>query len=96
MWQGRRFKTPEYKKYEEDLLLILPKADIKDGKPKNLIIHVGFSNNASDLSNILKPFEDILCKKYGLNDKWNYQIVLRKFIVPKGEEYIKFSIKDLV
>ncbi len=91
-WQGRRFKTPEYKEYEEELLWRLPQLDIPQNEPLILLIRVGFSSRASDLSNILKPLEDILCKKYGIDDKWNFEIHLYKEIVTKGEEYIEFKL----
>lgn len=93
-WQGRKFKTKLYKAYEEELLLRLPNHDIPKGIPLKLEVEVGFSNKASDLSNILKPFEDILCKKYGIDDKWNYRIVLDKKIVKKGEDYINFNFSS--
>ncbi len=68
-WQGKRYKTLEYKSYEEELMWRLPRLDIPKNERLALSIYIGFSNVCSDTSNILKPFEDILCKKYGLNDK---------------------------
>lgn len=94
-FQGRRFKTKLYKSYEEELLYRLPNLNLPDKTPLKLELEVGFSNNASDLSNILKPFEDILCKKYGIDDKWNYRIVLDKKIVPKGDDYISFNLSTI-
>ena len=93
-WRGgRRFKTKEYKDYEDDLNLLLPaRMEIPKGE-LTFILRVGFSNKGSDLSNILKPFEDIVSQKYGFNDNRNYKIVLIKIIVPKGEEFISFEIK---
>lgn len=94
-YQGRRFMTPEHKAYIQELFYRLPRLSIPDETKLKLSIIAGFSNNASDLSNILKPFEDILCKKYGVNDKWNYKIDLEKEIVKKGEEYISFSLTEI-
>lgn len=94
-WQGKRFKTQKYKDYELELYYQLPVAEIITNKPLELEIEVGFSNRASDLSNIIKPLEDILCKKYNIDDRWNYKIVMSKKIVKKGKEYIKIDIKDL-
>ncbi len=93
-WQGKRFKTPLYKAYETELLWLLPKLDIPKKTELCLEIEVGFSNKSSDLSNILKPFEDILCKKYGIDDRFNYKIILTKKIVKKGKEYIDFAFTD--
>lgn len=94
-WQGRRFKTNNYKDYEEELLYILPRLNIPKDTQLSLTIEAGFSSNSSDLSNILKQFEDIICKKYGLNDKWNYQIHMYKKLVAKGEDYIAFDLSPI-
>ena len=45
VWQGRRFKTPIYKKYEKELTLMLPKLKIPEGKLELTIIF-GFSNDS--------------------------------------------------
>jgi len=88
-WQGRRFKTKEYKRYEEELLWLLPKVKIPEGKLK-IVIEVGFKNKLSDVDNIAKPLIDILQKKYGFNDREVYKLEMEKKIVKK--EYIKFNI----
>jgi Holliday junction resolvase RusA-like endonuclease len=90
-WQGRRFKTPLYKKYEVLALLLLPKKIIEN-KPLKIDITFGFSSKASDIDNPLKPFLDILQKKYKINDKNIFQLNVKKEIVNKGFEFIKFNI----
>lgn len=90
-WQGKRFKTNDYKKYEEDLLLMLPKIKIIN-PPYRLNITVGFSNKASDLDNVLKPFLDILQKKYSINDKHIQILHVEKEVVTKNNEFISFQI----
>lgn len=90
-WQGKRFKTPAYKKYERDLLLLLPQMPIPKA-PYQINIEVAFSSKASDLDNILKPFLDVLQKKYGINDKDIYKLSAVKSIIPKGNEFIRFDI----
>lgn len=92
-WCGRRFKTPEYKAYEEELLYRLPKLKIGKGK-LTLIIRLGFSNKLSDIDNSLKPLIDILQKKYGFNDNKIYDLEVFKEDVKKGEEYIDFEFYD--
>lgn len=91
---GRRFKTEAYKQYERDLLLLLPKMKIPEGKLL-LSIEVGFSSKASDADNICKPLLDILQKSYGFDDKRIYKLEVEKKDVSKGEEYIAFTIKEL-
>lgn len=95
-WQGRRYKTGKYRAYEKM---------VKDSLPDNLqvparghlmiYIRFGHSNSAFDWDNGIKPFQDILQKKYGFNDRRVYFGVVEKVIVPKGEEYIYFKIKKL-
>ena len=92
-WQGRRFKTPSYKQYEALMLSALPKQiKIDKGEKLCIDIEVGYSNKASDIDNFLKPFLDILQKKYGFNDKDIYELHIYKNIVPKGTEYIEFDV----
>lgn len=94
VWCGRRFKTPDYKQYEKDVLFLLPKKiEIpKDNKKILLKITFGVSSKNSDLDNLLKPFEDLLQKKYGFNDKRIYRIEAEKIDVEKQNEYIDFVL----
>jgi len=92
-WQGQRFKTRNYQDYERRALLLLPPIlDIPTGD-LSIILEFGFSNRASDLDNPVKPIMDILQKRYGFNDAQVMHYQLIKKIVPKGSEYIAFSIK---
>ena len=90
-WQGKRFKTPAYKRYERDVLLMLKPMDIPDG---DLAIEItyGFSNRQSDVDNPTKLLIDILQKKYGFNDSRVTRLNLIKQQVKKGYEYIDFQI----
>lgn len=93
-WQGKRFKSKKYTAYETYLLYTLEQTNISWEKDKiELEILVGFSNTASDLDNIVKPFVDVLQKKYKFNDKNIYRLVVEKQIVKRGEEFIEFKIK---
>ena len=93
-WQGKRFKTKVYKSYETELLLKLKNIKISSGKLK-LIITFGFSNKLSDIDNGLKPFIDILQKKYKFNDRMIYELIVIKEIVKKGEEFIEWEIIEI-
>lgn len=94
VWQGKRFKTNEYKAYERTLLLTLPKITIPDGE---MMIHLefGFSSKNSDFDNPVKPFVDCLQKKYGFNDRLIKRCVIDVNSVKKGDEYIKFELTPL-
>jgi Holliday junction resolvase RusA-like endonuclease len=92
-WQGRRFKTISYKKYERDMLLMLPKKTFKFDK-FSIVVEFGFSTVLADIDNPLKPFIDVLQKKYNINDRDVYSLSVSKKVVPKGTEYIKFKISQ--
>ena len=93
-WRGRRFKTPKYKEYEKELLLKLKPVYIPKGKIK-LCITFGHSNSLNDIDNGLKPFIDVLQKKYGFNDRDIYELNVVKKLVKKGSEYIDFELFPL-
>lgn len=91
-WQGRRFKTPKYQRYERDVMLILPKAiHIPEG-PLFLVYIFGMSNTLSDCDNPVKPLQDILQKKYNFNDSRIAGILVLKEKVSKGKEFTHFTI----
>lgn len=91
-WKGRRFKTKDYKAYEQELWYLLPNQNIPKGK-LDLEIDVAYSYKGSDIDNFLKPFLDVLQKKYIFNDSLIYRLNVEKKIVKKGQEYIDFKIK---
>ena len=93
-WVGRRFKTPEYTKYERALLLMLPKIKLPS-PPYKLTIEYGFSNAASDIDNPNKLIIDIMQKKWKFDDKLIYELNTIKKIVKKGKEYFSFKIESL-
>jgi Holliday junction resolvase RusA-like endonuclease len=95
VWQGRRFKTPKYKQYEKDVLTLLPASlTVPEGK-LCLRLEFGFSSKASDFDNPVKPFTDILQKKYDFNDNRIKLAVIIVQNVKKGEEYINFSLDSV-
>ena len=95
-WQGKRFKTPDYKAYEETILLSMPKGKIDAEQMLRVEFFFGFSNKASDLDNPVKLLLDIAQKKYGFNDKNVFELNVRKCIVKKGDEFIQMGIYKLL
>ena len=93
-FQGRRFKTPKYKQYEKELMLLLPILNVPNGLLE-VVITFGLSSKLNDIDNGLKPFIDILQKKYLFNDRDIYKLIVEKKIVPKGKEFIECEIKKL-
>lgn len=94
-WQGRRFKTPEYSRYARDLSLLLPASLKVPEGPLQVEYEFGVSNMQADYDNPIKPFQDVLQAKYGFNDSQIVEAIVRKVKVPKGSEYIKFSIERM-
>lgn len=86
-WQGKRFKTPKYIAYEMELLLLLPK--LKLSPPFNIKITFGISA-LSDIDNPIKPFLDILQKKYDINDRDIMRLEIIKEVTK--EHFIEFDI----
>ena len=92
VWQGKRFKTKTYKDYETEMLLMLKPLKIPDGK-LSISLAFGLSSKNADIDNPVKPFIDILQKKYGFNDRSIYRLNITKVDVAKGKEYIACSIE---
>lgn len=93
-WKGRRFKTDEYKRYERDLLFLLPKYQLPP-KPFAVGLNFGLSNLSADIDNPVKPFLDILQKKYGFNDRDIMALKICKIKTEKGKEFINFTIEHI-
>ncbi len=91
-FQGRRFKTPKYNKYIDEVLSILPSLNLNK-ETYTINIEFGLSSKLNDIDNGLKPFIDCLVKKYNFDDRQIYELNVKKVIVKKGLEYIKFEIK---
>ena len=94
-WQGRRFKTKEYKEYESMMLMLMPNKTLEYKGNLKISIIFGFSNSTSDIDNPLKLVLDILQKKYGFNDRSVYELNVLKEIVKKNNEFINIKIEEL-
>lgn len=93
-WKGRRFKTDDYKKYELIVSAMLEPIDIPHGKLELSLIF-GMSSAGSDWDNPIKPFVDILQKKYNFNDNRIKKATVEVVRTKKGEEFIEFEINKL-
>lgn len=94
-WQGRRFKTPEYKAWREQINWMLPPSiEVPEGRMM-LMVTFGVSSKLCDFDNPVKCFVDALQEKYGFNDRQIYVGLVAKVDVPKGKEYIKWDLRDL-
>jgi len=96
LYGGRKHRSFHYKKYRKDIFKFL-----KDNYPDpvnlkgNLVLtmEVGFSSSLSDLSNSVKGIEDCIASFYNFNDRQIISIRLEKYLVNKGDEYIKLKLR---
>ena len=89
-WKGKRFKTPEYKAYEQEVMLYLRPKEVPDGE-FCIVLEFGISYSGFDYDNGIKPFTDILQKKYGFNDSRIVKAFVTKTKTEKGNEFIWFD-----
>jgi Holliday junction resolvase RusA-like endonuclease len=73
------------------LSLLLPSLKIPSGRLALKIVF-GVSNPRCDLDNLLKGTIDGMMAKYHFDDHRIYSLWARKDIVPRGDEFIDFSI----
>ena len=92
-WQGKRYKTPAYKAYEQEVMLLLPnKYEVPTEGDLEACYEFGL-NTMADWDNPIKPLQDILQKKYGFDDRRIVKATVIKNTVKKGDGYLNFSIK---
>jgi len=93
-WQGRRFKTTDYKDYEYEMMLILPKQKMVMGEVSVEVDFYVKSTRRIDADNLIKPLFDILTKmRYWEDDRYVYEIRVRK--IKSKVEKINIRIKKL-
>ena len=95
----RKSKTAAYREYEKNLIPLLEKIKITDIDPTDMYLKIhfvfGFSNNASDVDNPIKPLLDIMQNHIGFNDKIVRELSARKNIVLKGGEYAYVTLQEI-
>jgi len=67
-WQGRRFKSQDYKRYETELKYLLPRKKILG---KEYEIHYTFylkNFGLTDIDNLIKPLQDVLVSNGIISD----------------------------
>lgn len=97
LYAGVKTRSWHYKKYRKKVFQLL------DGSGGNLnlsgnlqlTMEVGFSSPLSDVSNAVKGIEDILSEYLGINDRQIFVLHVEKYLVHKGDEYIKVKINKV-
>lgn len=97
-WQGRRFKSPKYKVFENFVLLSLKASKWKPSKqilsgPVEVEFWFGLSSKNADIDNPVKPMLDIIQKHTGFNDKQVHRLIVNRVQVAKGDEYVRFEVR---
>ncbi len=93
-WQGRRFKTKDYKAFEELMLYILPAKKMIKG-----LIEITYwfhlkNHKMADYDNFIKSLQDIIVKRgYIEDDRFIYKATI--FKIPSKTDKIEFEIKPL-
>ncbi len=95
-FQGRRFKTQDYRSYEQWLMLLLPNIKLPKDIKISMTIERHFSNEAQDIDSSVKLTLDVLQKKWWFNDKQIYQLNMTKKIVPKWMEWFTLDVWEIV
>lgn len=97
-WQGKRFRTPLYKRFSDAITLLL--RSIRPPKPTgtHLFAHYiwGVSNFQADVDNPTKPFQDVLFNSWNMKNK-DHRVefmILEKIKTKKGDEFIAFHVDD--
>jgi len=94
VWQGRRFKTKDYKNYETEVLELLKNVEKVSGvvEVKYKFYIKNFS--MSDVGNFEKPLSDIIVKAGMIDDdRYINRMILEKY--KSDKEYIEIEISKM-
>lgn len=97
LYMGRKVRSFDYRKFRTLVFKMLDN-EFKSSTFEltgnlTLDMEVGFSSPLSDLSNSIKGLEDCLTEYLGFNDRQIVTIVLNKYLVNKGDEYVIVKLR---
>jgi len=100
MYSGTKRRSIYYKKFSREVMEHLNANYDKRGLSLKgnlkLCMEVGLSSTLMDCSNCIKSIEDVVVKwAESFDDRQVYSLHVEKYIVHKGDEFIKFSITKL-
>ena len=90
-----KVKSYEYETYESKILRQLDEKNVQIHLPEegDLFLMIKFGIGARyDLDNLVKPFQDILARRYGFKDNRITYLEVEKEVVERGQEYIEFQL----
>lgn len=94
-YTGQRYNTPEHRTWAKTVAYMLPAIKLP-APPYQIYFKFGLSNKNADWDGPIKVCQDVICKKYGFDDR-----LIRRCtgvdieIVEKGKEYFVFKIESL-
>ena len=94
-YQGRKFKTVEYKEYEAHLLETLPNRKIPNDKFLEVEILLNLTKTSYsrfDVDNAVKPILDILQKRYNFNDSKILKLKVEKVLTVDYSFEVKIKV----
>lgn len=93
VWQGRRFKTKDYKAYEKEVSNLIGRVE-ESGRGAMLEVIYKFylkNHKRTDYDNLIKPLQDILVKKGVIkDDRYIYKATIEK--IPSPIDKIEIEI----
>jgi Holliday junction resolvase RusA-like endonuclease len=92
-YKGIKIRTEKYNVYAKNVHYLLPQKYDLPQPPFLIHLEFGLSSSFADWDNPIKPFQDVLAKKYNFNDKLIKKGIVTAVNVEKGKEYIKFKIE---
>lgn len=92
-YSGRRFKTKLYREFCKGVALMVKPQKLPEA-PYKITLIFGQSNiEFADWDGPIKNFQDVLCKKLGINDRTIYRGEVEKVFTPKGQEFIMYKLE---
>ena len=97
VWQGKRFRTPEYRDWIDKALWLMKKQEKVGGRIYLKITFYIKYPLKSDLDNYLKPSIDLIVRKGWIeDDRFIFKLDTQKIEVKKEEdERIEYEIKSI-
>lgn len=95
-YRGRRFKTPEYQDYTDDVLMLLPRRHEKiEGELFVRYVFYVKNYDISDVDNMIKTIQDILVKGQIIKDDRYIKVIecRKEKVMDINDERIHISIE---
>ena len=90
-WCGKRFKTPAYKAFEQEVIFKLPYQPMQGGWYKITYLFYLIHWQTSDADNFVKVLQDCLVKKGIIkDDRFIMEYVIKK--IPSDKDYFQITI----